>query len=349
LILVLISGACIRTINPPIRKVAPALVVEGSVTTDPPPYTVNLSYSGQYDNAVQIPQELYIPDAHVVMRDDQGDSSICDWVSNGSYQTIDTSFVGTVGRTYTVTITLSNGKTYVSKPEKISAAPPIDSLTVFYDSSYLIGIRPSQLILSVHTRDPAGVSNYYRWTADGYVPRKSSGFPCSWFSPPCGIVCSCFALCDQYMTNQEVNVLSDQFTDGNEIIQPVFYSPVYWFGSHDVEVKQYSLSLEAYSFWQAYLAQTNRTGSILDPLPSSLVGNVYNRADSNEVALGLFSASAVRSAKVIITPFFLQQYYLLSIAGSFITYGDCHTVYPNSLPDDASPGAWAGADSINLY
>jgi hypothetical protein len=55
------------------------------------------------------------------------------------------------------------------------------------------------------------------------------------------------------------------------------------------------LNQDIYLFWQQYLQQTNRTGSILDPLPASLIGNIHNATDSNDVALGYFETSAVRS------------------------------------------------------
>lgn len=66
--------------------------------------------------------------------------------------------------------------------------------------------------------------------ASGYIPRRSSGAPCSLGSPPCGMECSCYAFCVQYLSNDQINIFADQFTDGNEIVQPVFYSPIYRIG-----------------------------------------------------------------------------------------------------------------------
>ncbi|HTS46104.1 MAG TPA: DUF4249 domain-containing protein [Puia sp.] len=341
--------ACIRSVNVPIRNVSPNLVVEGSITTSPPPYTIKLSYSGAFDATYQLTPENYISDAQVVIEDDLGDSTSCQWQYNGTYLSTDSNFIGKVGRAYTLKIRLSNGKTYVSNQEKITPVPSIDSVTITYDSSYISDVRPTQFIISVNTHDPAGAQNYYRWTASAYVPRKSYGWPCSISSPPCGIYCTCFALCVQYTPNNAINVMSDQFVDGREIQQPVYYSPVYWFGTHFIEMEQYSINKDVYIFWNQYLAQTNRTGSILDPLPAPLLGNVHNQADSNDVALGIFSASDVVSKKIKITPFFLQEYYLLSIAIDFIKMGDCHSVYVNSLDDDASPPGWDSAQSFEFH
>jgi hypothetical protein len=354
ILLLLLASSCIRNVNVPIRSVPPILVVEGWITTDPPPYSINLSYSGMFTNTYEAGVDTglqYITDAKVTLVDDLGDSTSCIRSINGTYLSSDSNFVGTVGRTYTLKVYLSNGKTYLSKPEKITAVAPIDSVSVVYDSSYIAGIRPTQLVVSVNTHDPAGIANYYRWTASGYIPRKSWGEACIPYGPPPTdpFSGSCYALCEQFLDETQINVLSDQFIDGREITeQPVFYSPVYWDGVHYIEMKQYSISQEVYLFWEQYLAQTNRTGSILDPLPAPLTGNIFNQADSNDIALGVFSGSASYSKKVIIVPLFLQKYLLESIAGPYIKQGDCHFDYPNSLEDDAIPPGWEDAQVIDL-
>ena len=347
--------SCVRNVSVPIRSVPPIIVVEGWITTDPPPYSINLSYSGKFTSTYQggtdFNKQQFITDARVIIVDDFGDSTTCVRSVNGTYLSSDSNFIGVVGRTYTLKIYLSNGKTYQSKPEKIMPVPPIDSVSVIYDSSYITDIRPTQFVVSINTHDPPRIQNYYRWTASGYIPRKSWGDTCNFPFPRCTdpFICTCFALCEQFLPNYQINVLSDQFIDGHEITQqPVFYSPVYWYGTHYIEIKQYSISREAYLFWEQYLAQTNRTGSILDPLPAPLKGNVFNLADSNNIALGLFSVSAATTQKIIIIPFFLKRYLLESIAGFYDQPGDCQLTYPNTLNDDAVPPGWENAQVIDL-
>jgi hypothetical protein len=234
---------CVRRITPPIRNGAPILVVEGLVTTDSIPYAIELSYTGKFLNASSYidSNQNYINDAKVVIKDDAGDSALCTLISPGTYQTSDRNFVGILGRTYTLVIYLSNGKVYVSTPEKIDPVPLIDSISIVYDSTFITDIRPTQLIISATIHDPVSTQNYYRWTALGYTPRKSWGDNCRPPSPypECGdpYSCSCHAFCEQYITTDQINVLSDKLVNGNEIIQPVFYSPIYWFGKHFIEVK----------------------------------------------------------------------------------------------------------------
>src|ERR1700688_3763120 len=95
---------CVRRITPPIRESVPILVVEGLVTTDTIAYAVKLSYTGNFLNAsARIDSnQNYINDARVVIKDDAGDSTLCNLISPGTYQSIDSGFVGIVGRIYTL-------------------------------------------------------------------------------------------------------------------------------------------------------------------------------------------------------------------------------------------------------
>ncbi len=350
----LFQAACVKQVKVPIRNVKPILVVQGLVTTAPGPYTINLSYSGPYSNSLQAIQQdsmYFIPDAKVVIRDDRGDSTDCSYTTSGNYMSDDPQFMGIIGRTYTLVIYLSNGQEYLSRPETIQAVSPIDSFSIGYDSAGLTNISPPPLVVTINTHDPGNGPHYYEWSASGYYPRKSVGFQCRITDPPCSTpyICTCFALCEQAnKAVSEVNVFSNQLSEGKEIIEPVYYSPVYWFGDHYVEIDQYSLTLESYQFWEQYLAQSDRTGSILDPLPSPVIGNIYNASDSSDLALGIFSASDVFKKKVVVVPAFLQEYELESVAGQYILAGDCQMAYPNALPDETAPSAWDRAQVITI-
>ena len=351
----LMTVDCVRVVKVPVRNVPPMLVVQGLVTTSPGPYTINLSYSGRYTNGYQaavLDSQYFIPDAKVVIRDDVGDSTTCSYAGFGNYLSDSVNFKGVVGRSYTLAVYLSNGRVYLSKPETLPAVAPIDSLTIGYDSAGLTFIQPPPLVATVNSHDPGGGPHYYRWSSFGYIPRKSWGFPCNISDPPCNdpFVCTCEAFCEQVNSVvSQVTLYSNQYTEGRQIIKPVYYSPVYWFGKHFMEIDQYSLTLTSYRFWEQYLEQTNRTGSILDPLPSPVTGNIYNAADSNDLALGIFSASGVFQKKLTVVPFFLQEYELESVAGSYILPGDCDLVYRNTLPDLVSPPAWDSAEVLNLH
>lgn len=353
-LLCLCCTACVRRVAVPIRHVPGTLVVQGMVTTAAEAYTINLSHSGPYTNTVQAIQQdstFYIADATVVIKDDLGDSTNCSYAGLGNYVSDDPQFVGVIGRTYTLEVYLSDGQKYLSKPETIQSVPPIDSLSFAYDSAGTTYISPPPLIVTVNTHDPGNGRRYYRWYASGYIPRKSWGSQCAFTDPPCTnpYICTCDAFCEQPNTAySESKVYSNELSGGKEIIKQVYYSPVYWSGNHYFEIDQYSLSLQSYQFWEQYFAQAERTGSILDPLPSPVVGNIYSASDTNRIALGVFSASDVVRKKVVLVPFFLLQYELESVAGQYILPGNCEDVYPGALPDETPPAGWDSAQVVDI-
>jgi hypothetical protein len=298
-------ASCIEEVNVPIRYEAGTLVVEGLITTAPPPYRVRLSYTGEFDYGSQIPASLLIKDAKVSISDDAGNSTSL-VVLNNDYQTTNLNFRGVVGRSYTLTVELPGGGKYVSKPEKILPVPPIDK--VYHEFENIENLydaksdpyQPDGYRLYVDLKDPATERNYYRWTATGYSRRATTGEPCPFFCfPPCKCNTSCFVQAD----NNALNVLSDAQVNGNAVRRrAVYFSPLYTTGNHYVEIAQYSMSREAFQFWLRYQEQSTRTGSIFDPIPAPIEGNIVNAANPNDLALGYFGASAVYRVRYVFNP-----------------------------------------------
>lgn len=323
------------------RNEKPSLVVEGTITNQPPPYTVVLSYSGNYSRSDTISGSLFINDATVTIEDDLGNSTPCLNTGRGNYLSSDSAFTGVIGRTYKIKVTLRDRKEYVSAGETMMPVAPIEKVHVVVDNAFTAA-QPTKFAISIDTKDPAGTRNYYNWKALSFAPRKATGVPC-------GFSCRLGEYCLQEYRSRTVNILSDQLIDGNNIMnQVVMYSPIYWFGRHFIEIKQHSLTQSAYLFWEKYKEQVSRTGNIGDPLPAPLEGNIANTTDPSDLALGYFGASAVVVKKVKIVPFFLTEYLLLSIAGGFIEDGDCSILYPKAFYNYADPVEWAGAEIIEV-
>ncbi|GAB3899694.1 hypothetical protein GCM10028803_21260 [Larkinella knui] len=290
--LVIISAllSCIDKVALPIRNEPPQLVVDGLITNEKPPYSVRLSYSGSFAFDQENPQDQKVTNATVTLKDDAGHTTpmVHDGVNPGYYRSTDSSFVGQPGRTYTLTIRLSNGKTYASAPEKMPAVPGIDSVYARFTPTESVAL-PYQYYFYLDATDPKSQPNQYRWTAYAYTARRSTGIPCCLGCP--GI---CYDRCWVQYTSQDINILSDNGIDGNRLRQQlVMRTPIYTPGPTLVEVQQYSMTPAAYQFWKLFKEQQSRTGTIFDPLPASVTGNITNASDASEQALGFFGASAV--------------------------------------------------------
>jgi Domain of unknown function (DUF4249) len=276
LFIILTLTSCLEEVQIPTRLESAVLVVDGGITNGEPPYTVRLSYSGNQIYATNINLNLAIVGAKVFIKDNLGDSTelVPSYLERGVYRSEDVSFVGKVGRSYSIVITLKGGKTFISKPEKMLYCPPIDSLYEVY-TDIRNETMPDGYQVFLNTKDPVDAQNYYRWTAYGYSRVGKLCGENNFCPNTCGGRGLGFNFCwvPHYQTS--INILSDVNVNGNAIRRlPVFFSPVYAIGKHLIEVSQYSFTREAYQFWKLYQEQSTRTGSIFDPLPAPIQGNV---------------------------------------------------------------------------
>jgi hypothetical protein len=323
--------ACIDQVNLPIRTEEPRLVVEGQLTNEAPPYTIRLTYTGKYggENGQNI-NDQYVQQAQVTLADDQGRSVNFLSVGQGMYRTRDTTFRGQIGRTYSLSITLTNGKRYVTKPERMPAVPVIDSISAKLIKTGNMS-KPYAAVYSANTADPASEKNYYRWTGYGYTTRLSIGVPCSLGSPNL-----CNYRCWTLVSTDVVNLYSDEAINGNPLRgREVLQLSVYAVGPQLVEIQQYGMTQTNYQFWKLYQQQNARTGSIFDPLPAPVTGNVVNADDPTDQARGYFAVTSV-TRKRLRQQNFPQAVFSLAIlsyiSSQIIPPGDCRATYGYDSP-----------------
>lgn len=339
--------SCIKQVKLNYRTPSKTLVAEGLLLTDSTPCKVSLSYSGLFnENGGQL--KTPITDASVFVFGDANDSLKLASDEAGNYTDVNLIFHATVGHSYFIKIFLADGSTYASIPEKITPVPKNFELDTFrvavpggLPDLYGADVR-------INTQDPGNETNYYRWITVDYVPRKATGVPCGFGDPP--VFCNQY--CYQLFNDSAIRILSDRNINGSFIKdQSVLISPYYYYGKHFIEVKQLSLTREAFQFWQLYQQQTTRTGTIEDPLPSELNGNIYNVNDTTQLALGYFEASDVYSKKYTLSPQFLNAYYTLANVTRYIypEAGNCWDVYPNAFKD--APNGWENIPELkyNVY
>jgi Domain of unknown function (DUF4249) len=307
----IILVSCLEQVELPYRNLEPKLVVDGEITNEPPPYNLRLSFSGKFVSGSIITSRLAVNGARVVLTDNNGAS--VQFKQNifepGLYQT-DQKFQCEVGRSYSLKIEMPDGKIYVVKPQLLK---PIAKITNVTADKTLDFIR-----FYIDTKDPSQTKDYYRWKSYSIALRFG---------------------CWAYVREDAGNILADTYINGNEIKQRlVQYSPININtpnALHFVEVKQMSISEEAYLFWQQYEEQRTRTGSIFDPLPATIIGNIVNEKDEKDFALGFFGVSGVSTKRYHIYPPDLNTFenVELAISPPYIDNTppkvNCQSAYPN--------------------
>ncbi|MVM28952.1 DUF4249 family protein [Spirosoma sp. HMF4905] len=104
----------------------------------------------------------------------------------------------------------------------------------------------------------------------------------------------CRTQCWELIYSHYINVFSDQFTNGGIIVKKsVGQIPLYQSSPCLVDIRQESITKDAYQYYNLFQQQTQNTGSIVDTPPTALAGNIHNQANRSEVVVGYFTASSV--------------------------------------------------------
>jgi hypothetical protein len=288
---------CIEPFSLEAEEETPKLVIYGLIT-DKDSCFVNLSYTTKFspDNTGD-----YTPaTASRVWVEDQIENEYdLQEVEPGKY--VASNLKGQIGNTYTLNVDI-DGKRYSSLPEKLIAVPPIDAMgfTILKQDRLENGILVNDVALDVNVffRDPLNEKNYYKWKWLGEAAfRLNTENP----PPPPAPVPLCYytlypTLSDPY--KQEINVVSDQFFNGNNHKYPAIFFDTKAFdyrfrGGVSLLIAQYSLTKNAFEYWDKIRRLVVNQGSVFDPAPFQALGNMYNSIDKNEIVLGFFGASGV--------------------------------------------------------
>jgi hypothetical protein len=318
---ILLSG-CETPIHIEYSVPEPAVVVDGLITDQPGPYEVKLTYTAAY--AVNSEgNNRPVTGAMVVIEDDAGNADLLTEYNPGNYITPVGGIQGVVGRSYTLRITLVDGKEIESYPEKLLPVPPIDSL--YYDFQ---PVTPNQLQghqVYAAVNDPEDEMNYYRWKWQGYY--------IFYMINEINDVIACF---QKEFDINKININSDRYIDGNVLFQPIALIPHFANDYYLIQVFQQSLTGDAYEFWDQVNEQGTQIGSIFDQIPSKIRGNCYYTDDLEETVYGYFGASSIIQKNLMMKfrtgmkPLYPKEY----------NYHPC-SYYPNAFPFDPSyPSTW---------
>ena len=301
--------------------VARKLIVDGSVTNLPGPYFVQLSYSVPFiSNNLTDP----VNGADVSISDNLGNVFPLKDLSNGVYKSDSAAFKGIVGRTYQVNIKTLDNKQYQSKPEVLLTPVPVDTVTSKYVPTQT---RAKGFDVFVKVKDPSVSENFYRWKWRNYeaidicrISRlKNDAGSFVYLSPCCQ---PCWEITTSYGS---LALFSDDLINGKNFTQKVANIPYDNIYDYYMQIEQYSVSKENYTYWNLVQGQISNSGGIFDNTPAFIQGNVFNIKDPEEQVLGIFNVmGAVKKVAYIprtvpgVTPTIPS-----TLSGTVITLREC--------------------------
>jgi hypothetical protein len=289
--LCLVTG-CIETFEPKVAKSEVGfLVVDGAINSQGVS-TVRLSRTLSLRQSGMAPTEVK---ARVFIEEANGRQYPLREITTGTYTSAALSL--TAEQPVRLHFTLASGREYISDYTPAKLTPPIDSVSWKTSSE---GLQ-----VAVNAHGEPNQARYYRWNYEetwefrsrypSYLEYKNKTLVdriedinhCWGTETPSTIILgSTVQLSRNVVSQQPIARLQETST---KLIT-----------KYSILVKQYALTAEEYSYWEALRKNTENIGTLFDPLPTQLTGNVHNVADPAETVIGFVGAQSMQQQRIFI-------------------------------------------------
>jgi hypothetical protein len=301
-VLVVIASGCKKLYEPHISSPATGyLVVEGYINSGIGPSTITLTRTTKVRDTVSV---LHEQGAQVSIESNTNESFPLMEGVNGLYASDVLHLNPTLK--YRLKIITQNGKEYLSDFSQLKYTPPIDSITWQVEHD---GVQ-----VYVSTHDGQNSTKYYRWTYSetwefhsrflktmDYItdPVTGQAVGVTKLASPDTTVYKCW----KTQTSTNIILGSSEKLTTDRIYLPVRYiqpqtdelTVLYY-----IHLKQIALSQDAYLFYQRLKKNTEELGTIFDPMPSEISGNVHCVSDPNELVIGYVETSNEQEKELFI-------------------------------------------------
>ena len=327
--------ACIDPYEVEVEQGPQYLTIDGSITSVAQVHRVRLTRGDTYGS---IFQGLIRPvtGATVIVRDNLGNVTFLseNQVDRGFYETPVT-FAAVEGRSYSLQIQLVDGKVYTSLPELVTPSPSIKQISYQSKQTPVEGepVNPSGVQLIVDIDDPADQNNFYyfRNSQATYVLETRPDLyttPAPDRSPaPKDCCTTCFQT--EIVGNQAYFISADDNFNGLSTRMVAGFIPDNgrrFVDTYRIDLRQLNVSQEAYRFLRLVKQQSEISGSVFDPPPATIRGNMISLDDPEEVVLGFFIAAGESNGRV-----YIKNSQLDFVQNRAIIPDDCRVVPGASL------------------
>lgn len=297
--IVLLAGfSCIDSFPIETDESEGVLIVEGFVSTRLKYQRVKLTRAGRFSPEISDINRPIL-NAKVLIKDNLGKIIPLNSVGSGFYES-EVEFSAEIGMSYNLDITLSDGKRFISLPEKVMQVQEVDSLTYKAVRTVTTNRLNDEIGVEVtaHFQDPVDQVNYYYWKQipSTYIlvsePELYHTPP--WYNPPRQPwPLACCNRCFDTDIPTPFNIMTTDDFDFNGTYQrrPIAYvvdNGLRFKEIYRLDILHLSVSQEAQRFLRLADQQVRLTGSIFDPAPANIRGNMLSLQDKKETVLGFF-------------------------------------------------------------
>jgi hypothetical protein len=240
-----------------------------------------------------------VTNAQVTLEDESG--LIYNFTENEDGEYILEDAVLDKSKKYKLKINSVNNSAYQSDFVSVTETPPIDSITWKQ--------LDTNIEIYANTHDEQMKSHYYRWK---YVETWSYTSPfksLATYNDHTKTIELRAAEDDIYNCyktyhSSDIIIFSTRKLQYDEVKQlrlvTFSISSLKLQKLYSIEVEQYALSEEAYNYWRQLKMSTENLGSIFDPQPSQVIGNIHCVSNPSETVLGFFSIGTTTKKRIFI-------------------------------------------------
>lgn len=207
------------------------------------------------------------------------------------------------GETCKLLITTPDGNTFESSSERSLVTPAIDSLT--YEASLTDG-----LTIHVTTHDDNNIAKYYRWEYEETV-EYTPPFRTAWYYDPWsqqvffrpGTPLDVYYCWKTYPSTNIHIASTKDFSNSIVYKYPIVaLAPDSWKHErkYSLLVRQSVISEREFKYWNELKKSTESVGSIFDPQPSRVLGNMRSTSSPSDPVLGYFSVGTYTESRIFI-------------------------------------------------
>ncbi|AMQ55727.1 DUF4249 domain-containing protein [Algoriphagus sanaruensis] len=319
LLVMLLAASCVEQISFPIDKLEKErLIVSGGISDLDEPQVVFLSvttsearepeFSGGYFTLNDLPRP--VRNATVSVRNEQnGAAYFFRETLAGRYELAEGNLFSP-GESYFLQIEIA-GQTYRSRPQVMPEIIGSDLLSYEFDQDQ-VGTNPEVNVVKIRSQVtlPEANGNYYlRWSVDEAYYWDLTFFPNPFNIPP--PQCYVFDFPDpERITLLDGDLVNNPGGEAEQLLAVRLVDQSF-LSRHYFNVRQLSISEEAFTYWGKIRTLVNNTGSVFDTPPAPVRGNLYNVNDPEEVVLGFFEVAKGNMTRIYTTradvPFFLEK------------------------------------------
>jgi hypothetical protein len=202
-------------------------------------------------------------------------------------------------KNYRLFIRTAAGLEYASAFVLAKITPPIDAVTWRTSAS--------GLTIYINSHDDANATKYYRWESEETWEIRPPYSPVVEYknrqmqdiTVPFPSICWGNAKSTDIKISNTTRLTQDVVADYPIRSLPTTSSLLAY--RYSILVKQYAQTAEEYTYWEQLKKNTENIGTLFDPLPSQLTGNIRCLTDGAELALGYVGAYSVQEKRIFIT------------------------------------------------